>query len=119
MELDHKHRVLGDNPRAVQTSVVKKSAATRAGQCARRNVRQGIGRSPLGGMPSGLENPRTLRWGHAIADVLQRTLDARVVPARIVVRHPNRKAADLACTPGRPNHDVPYVHFPAINPRCH
>ena len=33
------------SPRTVHTSVVKKSAARSAGQCARRNVRQDVGRS--------------------------------------------------------------------------
>ena len=54
------------NPRTVQTSVVKKSAAIRAGQCARRNVRQIIGRSRLGGMPSAFRMlaivDRATRW---------------------------------------------------------
>jgi hypothetical protein len=39
-------------PRAVHTSLVKKSAATSAGQCAWMNVRQVMGRCRLGGMPA-------------------------------------------------------------------
>ena len=45
---------------------VKKSAAIRAGQCAWRNVRQVIGRSRLGGMPSAFRMlaivDRATRW---------------------------------------------------------
>ena len=45
---------------------VKKSAAIRAGQCAWRNVRQVIGRSRLGGMPSACRMlaivDRATRW---------------------------------------------------------
>ena len=45
------------SPRAVHTSVVKKSAATSAGQCACTNVCQVIGRCRPGGMAS----PRRMR----------------------------------------------------------
>jgi hypothetical protein len=56
-EVDHEHRVIRHQPSHRPHPVVKNSPATSAGQCARRNVRQVVGRSRLGGMPSAFRMP--------------------------------------------------------------
>jgi hypothetical protein len=57
VQLNHEDRVIRHQSTSGPTSVVKESAATRAGEWARRNVRQDVGRSPLGGMPSAFRKP--------------------------------------------------------------
>jgi hypothetical protein len=53
-----------------------------------------------------------------MADVLERALNARVAPCRIVAGHPHDELTDLEGTPRRPA-PLAYVHFRAINWRCH
>jgi len=50
-EIDDEQRIERDEPRAVHTSVVKKSAPAIVPQWARRNVCQEVGRSGTGGRP--------------------------------------------------------------------
>jgi hypothetical protein len=42
-----------------------------------------------GGMPSAFQNVCDRRSGDTVSDVLQRTLDARVAPGRILGGHPD------------------------------
>ena len=54
-----------------------------------------------------------------MADVLERALDPRVAPRRIVRRHPHDELTDSrTSTPRRPD-SLAYVHLRAINWRCH
>ena len=50
----------------------------------------------------GLQDAGNRGPGDTMTEILERSLDARVPPARIVRRHPDNQASDLNSTPGRP-----------------
>src|SRR5215207_1146910 len=80
----------------VHTSVVKKSAAAIAPQWAAKNVRQDIGRSGTGPIPSACRIRSNRGSGDAMPEVIQGTLNPAVAPRRILTRHPNDQLPDLA-----------------------
>ena len=84
-----------------------------------RNVRQVVGRSRLGGMPSALRMEATVeratRWPTFFSAPC-----IRVYPQlgfSVAIRTTRRRIS--VSTPGRPGRCRVYVHFRTINSRCH
>ena len=60
-------------------------------QWAFRNVCHEVGRCGTGGTPAAFRIAANCRAAHAMADVLQRALNARVAPRRVLVGHPHHQ----------------------------
>jgi hypothetical protein len=85
-----------------------------APQCGRRNVCHEVGRCGTGGSPAAFRIRRNGRAAHSMGDGLERALDPRIAPRRILRRHPdNDEPTDLAqdtAPTGSPDL-LMYVHF--------
>src|SRR5918992_4138718 len=95
VELDYKHGVVGHQPArgpdlGREEIRSEQRAPVSAQKCAPRHWPLTARRNAL--FPQDL---RDRRAANSMAKVLERTLDPRVAPARIVVRHPNRETTDL------------------------
>ena len=95
VQFDHEHRVVGhqssDGPDF-------RSEEVRGPQCAPVGAQERAPRHrPLtaGRNALVLEDLGDRRAGNPMAEVLERSLDARIAPARIVSRHSNNQASDL------------------------
>ena len=106
-------------PRHVQTFVVKESAPAIAPQWARRNICHEVGRSGAGGKLWAFKNPRNSGAIHVMAKVLQGSLDPRVPPRPLPLRHPDNQAADVGEHPTTARAQPRYVHFLAMSCRWH
>ena len=119
LQFDHEHGVERHEPANRPDLCRGEVGSNERGPMAEKNLRQVVGRSPLGGMPSALRMlaivDQATRWPHT----LQRTLDPRVTPARIVGRHADHQMLDSCRTP-RSAGALPGVgHFRATKSRRH
>ncbi len=93
---------------ARSTCVVKKSAATSAGQWACTNVRRPS--ALAAGCAFNVQDARDRRTTDAVTQVLQRVLNVRVAPRWVLSRRRMTSARRCACRPaGRPR-PARYVH---------
>src|SRR4029450_880965 len=94
-QIDDEHRVVGDqaSPRPDRR---REEIGTSNGAPVRLKKRLPRGRALwYWRQPRRLQDPPNRRAAHAMTHVLERALDSRVTPGRILGRHPHDELADL------------------------